>query len=156
MTFLLLAGIGLGLAVLRVRGNSPGALLRKGVACRDAGQLDLAQGCFEKILTKAPLSGYAESAQYFLAVTRYLKHDWEPAIQEFERLIEVFPDGQYRAEAYYHIALCQESLGRRDDLLKTVATLQREFPNSPWALFARQRWKDSLGIHAPPSALKAV
>jgi tetratricopeptide (TPR) repeat protein len=140
LTFLLLAGIGLGLAVLRVRGNSLGVLLRKGVACRDAGKLDLAQGCFEKILTKAPLSGYAETAQYFLAITRYLKHDWEPAIQEFERLIQVFPDGHYRAEAYYHIALCQDNLGRRDDLRKTVAALRREFPNSPWARYAIQRW----------------
>jgi len=151
LTLLVTAGLGLGLAVWRVRGNSPGVLMRKGVGYRDANKLDLAQGCFEKVLRKAPLSGYAESAQYYLAVTQYLKHDWEPAIEEFRQLIQAFPDGHFRAEAVFHIALCQENLGRRDDLRRAVGDLWRDFPDSAWAHYAWQRWKDTLGLPVPPA-----
>ena len=150
------AGVFLSLAVLQVRRDSVAVLLRKGVAYRDAGKLGLAQECFEKILAKEPLSGYAETAQYFLAITHYLKHEWEPTIQEFERLNQIYPDGQYRAEACFHIAICQENLGRRKDLRETVAMLWREYPNSSWARYAWQRWKDTLDIPVPPSVRDAL
>ena len=128
---------------LKARLSDPNTLIAKGVKFRDKKHWDQAESYFLRVINRNPVSGLAEHAQNYLATVKYLRGDWQAGLAEYGRLIQRFPEGPHTAEAYYHIAFCYENLHRPAERAKTVQLLLREFPHTPWAKYARDRWREA-------------
>ena len=74
--------------------------------------------------------------------TFYLRKQYVPAIAAFRELVHRYPESPNAAEAWYHIGLCQRNLGRRPEAKATFAKLIKDFPNSKWAGYAKDRLKE--------------
>lgn len=138
----LLVVIGLYLFALsyQSRRNNVPALMDRGVKSRDRKDWKEAEISFKKLIASAPLSGPAEHANYLLATTYFLQGKWNLAISQFHVLLDMYPSSNYRAEAYYHIAMCYDNSGRKEERDKAISQLLHQFGNTPWAQYAHQRW----------------
>ncbi|NJD06395.1 MAG: tetratricopeptide repeat protein [Methylococcaceae bacterium] len=119
--------------VLLNKGQDAQSLLRDGILLKDLGQYSEARDNFKKILDKYPLSGVADQAGYYFAITHYMEGHCEPTIAGFEDLIKRYPESVWVPEAYYHIGLCDIRLEKLVEASKTFSYVIREFPASPWA-----------------------
>jgi len=148
--WLVLGSVGgtLSFSAYRAHQEVPYPLLVKGVRYKDQKKWDKARQCFEKILSISPVSGPAEHAYYYLAIGDYLDKNWEPCIDRFNQLIQRFPETRYLPEAYFHRAICYENLGQKRLSETEIQKLMTEFPRTPWAAYAVQRW----GARIRPSA----
>lgn len=129
----------LGLS-LHKRFNAPHVLLTRGFRHKDAKQWRPAEKLFRRVVKESPLSGSADQAQYNLGLVGYLQERWEDGAREFEELLERYPDSRWAGESVYHLGLCYERLGRKAELGRIRAVLQRDFRDTPWARYARERW----------------
>jgi len=70
---------------------------------------------------------------YQKAKRQCIEQEWEEAIHLFQRLIEEYPDSQYRDDAHFWIGYC---LGKRTgseiEAFITFENLISDFKNSPW------------------------
>jgi HEAT repeat protein len=55
---------------------------------------------------------------------------WERAIDRFERVAEMH--GKHADEALYYVAWSQKELGHRAEALSTLASLEKDYPQSTW------------------------
>jgi tetratricopeptide (TPR) repeat protein len=130
----------LGVSGYQARRDMGPTLLANGVRYRDQGKWDLAEKSFQRLIEKSPMSGPAEQAQYHLGILRYLRQQWDGSIQEFRKLQERYPESRLRAEANFHMALCYENLGLTPERDRLIRIILQDYPNTPWAMYARQRW----------------
>jgi TolA-binding protein len=128
-----------------VRRNTPAELFHKALRAKDQKRWSQADVLFRRLVAQAPQAGLSQHAQYHLGILAYLQERWEPAIREFTRLITDYPDSRLLAESYYHIGLCEERLGHADRVQAAHEILEREFADTPWARYARERWSRSSG-----------
>ena len=123
-----------------VRLSDPATLLAQGISFKDHRDWPRATREFRKVIASKPSSGAAEQAQYYLGIVPYLQSRWGECIDGFEQLLNQFPDSPHRAEAYFHLAMCDAGAGRIEDFHQRVKSLEQEYPQSTWAESARKRW----------------
>ncbi|MBI4433029.1 MAG: outer membrane protein assembly factor BamD [Candidatus Omnitrophica bacterium] len=75
--------------------------------------------------------------QYAWALDFYNKKDWDRAIEEFQKLPEVFPNSRLSAEAMYTMGLCWEE---KRDLSKAADAYQKLVDRYPYS----DRIKDAM------------
>ena len=102
------------------------------------GNYDLAIAGFQDFLVNFPDSEYADNASYYLGVCFYEKKRFEPAIQAFDQVINLYPKGDKTPPAYYKKALALEQMQKNTEAIETLKKLVTIFPDSQEAKMADQ------------------
>jgi TolA-binding protein len=93
----------------------------------------------EEFLRRHPSDFLAPMARYELALVREAQGNPAEALVQFRVLAEeaggLFP----REEGLFGVARCQQALGNRAEALKTYQRIVTDFPESEYAVEARQR-----------------
>ncbi|WP_447973551.1 6-pyruvoyl-tetrahydropterin synthase-related protein [Nitrospira sp. Kam-Ns4a] len=118
---------------------SPHVLLNEGIQARDRRDYDGAVDRLRRVLARAPSSGAAEQAAYYLATVSYLRGDMERALQDFGAMIRLYPSSPFVPEGYYHLGLANQRLGRLAEARAAFRTVRDQFPESAWARYAQDR-----------------
>ena len=105
-----------------------------------AGRADLAITGFKEFLQKYPASDLAGAAQFYLADSYLTKQDFTEARVQFDKYLSGYTD--MRAAALLKRSYSLAGLKRPQDQESTLATLVKEFPDSPESQTARQILSD--------------
>jgi TolA-binding protein len=93
------------------------------------GKLDLALQEYAEYLKWYADDAQAFAAQYQIAQIRYSQKEYEAAVQEFNVLIQKYPDNTKMPEALYYKGMSLKELGRANQAADTFGELRKRFPN---------------------------
>ncbi len=86
---------------------------------------------FATFLQRFPNNSYASNAQFWLGDCYFNQQQYPQAIQEFERVLNDYPNAPKSPDALLKIAIAQLQLGATVEARQTVDTLNRRYPKSP-------------------------
>jgi tol-pal system protein YbgF len=109
------------------------------------GNYDLAIAGFQDFLVNYPDSEYSDNASFYLGDCFYKKRRYEPAIQAFDQVINLYPKGDKTPPSYYKKALALEELQKNTEAIETLKKLVAIFPDSQEAKMAHQEL-EKLGV----------
>lgn len=98
-----------------------------------------AAAAFTQFIAEYPAGSYADNAQYWLGETYYITRRFEPALQEFQRLVSAYPNSQKLTHALLKIGYVHDELGNKAEAEKVLGDLIARHPQSAAAGLARQR-----------------
>lgn len=90
-------------------------------------------------LRRYPLSGYADSATFWLGNAQYGQRQYKEAIASFRSLLSTRPEHPKAPEAMLAIANCQIELKDAKGARKTIGELVQAYPKSEAAQAGRER-----------------
>ncbi|MBI4398468.1 MAG: outer membrane protein assembly factor BamD, partial [Candidatus Omnitrophica bacterium] len=116
---------------------------------------------FTKIVETSPYSAYGDQAQFRLAQVYRMRRDWKKSGEEYQKLIDNYPDSNLVDDAKFQMAECialQASRPDRDQRALEVAAQNfdqflREYPDSPIAGKAA-RLKEAITLKAAEKNFK--
>jgi tol-pal system protein YbgF len=122
-------------------------------ALRDfsAGRYDLASQQFNDYLKYYPATDLAGNSQFYLAEIEYKQGNFESAVKDYDKVLE--QGGNKAPAAQLKKAYALLELGKREEGIRELKSLEQRYPRSPEAAQARDRLV-KLGASAKPSALK--
>jgi tol-pal system protein YbgF len=94
---------------------------------------------FTQFLTGFPTSPLADNAQYWLAETFYVRGQFQPALGEFQKVMDQYPQSAKLPDALLKVGYCQAELGQRDAARTALQQVVRQFPDTTAARLASQR-----------------
>jgi TolA-binding protein len=102
---------------------------------RNGGHLDLALQEFSDYLKYYGNASEAASAQFYIGFIHYGQNDYETAAQDFESVVEKYPDDATRVpEAMYYKGMSlQHVAGHKTDAGQEYKELIQQFPKSDYA-----------------------
>ena len=86
-----------------------------------------------------PAGSYADNAQYWLGETHYVRHQFEQALKEYERLVSTYPNSQKLPGALLKIGYSHDELGNEAEAERVLGQLIQSHPQSTEANLARKR-----------------
>lgn len=101
-----------------------------------------AAAAFTQFIAEYPAGSYADNAQYWLGETHYITRRFEPALQEFQRLVSTYPNSRKLTHALLKIGYAHDELGNKAEAEKVLGDLIARYPQSAAAGLARQRLVD--------------
>ena len=104
-----------------------------------SGRYDEAAVAFQQFIAEYPAGSYADNAQYWLAETFYITRRFEQAVQEFERLVSMYPNSQKLTHALLKIGYAHDELGNRAQAEQALGQLMESHPQTAAAGLARKR-----------------
>jgi TolA-binding protein len=110
--------------------GDPHSLFQKGMELFDKQQYWEAQRYYYEIFSKFAKSPEANNALYYHAICFFRQGDWENTIADFNNLIDMYPQSQWVAGAYYHIGLSHVSLNNKDKANSSFAYVIKHFPDN--------------------------
>jgi TolA-binding protein len=123
---------------------------------RGAAHYDLALQEFSDYLKYYGNTAQAAAAQFYIGWIRYGQRDFESAAQDFENVVEKYPDDTTRVqEAMYYRGMSLERItGHKTEAAQEYIDLVKEFPKTDYADKACTQLQ-GLGRHCgPPAAAK--
>ncbi len=115
------------------------------------GNYDLAVAGFQDFLITYSDSEYSDNASYYLGVCYYQKKRYEPAIQAFNQVINLYPRGDKAAPSYYKKALALGDLQKHSEAIETLKKLVTIFPESQEAKMAEHELEKLTALQAVDS-----
>lgn len=109
------------------------------------GNYDLALLGFRQYLESFPDTDLADNASYWIGECYYRQQKFADAIAEYDKVLDRWPRSDKTASAQLKRGYAQIELGRKDDGVRQLQSVVRDFPNSDEANLARQRLQ-SLGV----------
>ncbi len=106
-----------------------------------AHRYNAAREAFSQFIEQYPHGRYAHIAQYWIAESSYAQRDYEQAIADYQRLLDVYPFGPKKVEAELKKAYSYYELGKKDQTRKTLEQLLRQYPDTTEAGQARRLLK---------------
>ncbi len=106
-----------------------------------ARRYNAAREAFSQFIEQYPHGRYAHIAQYWIAESSYAQRDYEQAIADYQRLLDVYPFSPKKAEAELKKAYSYYELGKKDETRKTLEQLLRQYPDTTEAGQARRLLK---------------
>ncbi|MGH8582539.1 MAG: tol-pal system protein YbgF [Gammaproteobacteria bacterium] len=94
---------------------------------------------FKDFLVLYPRSEQADSAQYWLAEAYYVDHQYEPAIAEYDKLVQGYPESKKLTHALLKIGYSHYELGQMDLAKQSLQDLQQRYPGTVAASHAEER-----------------
>jgi tol-pal system protein YbgF len=94
---------------------------------------------FTQFLAGFPQSPLADNAQYWLAETMYVRGQFQPALAEFQKVMDNYPQSAKLPDALLKVGYCQAELGNRDGARTSLQQVMRQFPDTTAARLASQR-----------------
>ncbi len=110
---------------------------------------DQAIRSFTEFLSAYPDSEYADNAQYWLAEAYYVTRDFEPALEQYNKLVNNFPDSQKRTHGMLKIGYTLQELGRPEEAKAQLQKLMQEYPGTTAARLADERLQ-KINAGPPP------
>ena len=98
-----------------------------------------AGSAFTQFLMGFPTSPLADNAQYWLAETYYVRGQFQPALGEFQKVMDQYPQSAKLPDALLKVGYCQAELGNRDAARMSLQQVMRQFPDTTAARLAAQR-----------------
>jgi len=95
-----------------------------------SGRYQTAVHGFETFLQRFPNNSYASNAQFWLADCYFNQQQYPLAIQEFERVLNDYPNAPKNPDALLKIAIAQLQLGATDKARQAVDSLGQRYPKS--------------------------
>ena len=112
---------------------------RAALSLLKAGQYDQSKAAFDGFLVEHPNSAYADNAQYWLGEAYYVTRDFAPAMQEYTKLVQAFPDSQKVEHALLKIGYCQQELGNLSAAIAQLEEVTSLYPGGSAARKAQER-----------------
>jgi tol-pal system protein YbgF len=94
---------------------------------------------FTEFLAGFPQSPLADNAQYWLAETLYVRGQYQPALAQFQKVIDAYPQSAKLPDALLKVGYCQAELGNRDAARTALQQVTRKYPDTTAARLATQR-----------------
>jgi len=85
-----------------------------------------------------------ERAAYFAAISLFKAEEWDEALAGFKAFLAKYPQGEYTAEAYYHLGLINFRLGDPEGSRKALQTVITNYANTRWSDLAKQIMQDII------------
>ena len=104
-----------------------------------SGHYEDAAAAFTQFIAEFPAGSYADNARYWLGETYYITRRFEPALQEFQRLVSTYPDSQKLTHALLKIGYVHDELGNKAEAERVLGDLIERYPQSAAAGLARNR-----------------
>ncbi len=94
---------------------------------------------FRDMQTRWPQGRFADNAWYWLGESYYVKREFEPALENFQSLLNQFPASPKAPDAMLKIGLAQLELKQDAAAKGTLQKLVADYPNTNAARLAQQR-----------------
>jgi tol-pal system protein YbgF len=94
---------------------------------------------FSDFLTNHSNSPLADNAQYWLAETFYVRRDFQQALPEFQKVLDLYPQSAKIPDALLKIGFSQDELRRPEEARAALLRVTREYPDTTAARLATQR-----------------
>ena len=104
-------------------------------------QYDQAIQALRAFLAKYPTGEYSDNAQYWLGEAYYVMRQFQPALEEYKKVIANFPQSQKYTHALLKIGYCYQELGRIDDAKNILQSLVTQYPGETASRLAEERLK---------------
>ena len=104
-----------------------------------AGQYDDSITAFSSFLEQYPNSQYADNAQYWLGETFYVRREFEPAVEQYQKLIQSYPASKKRSHAMLKIGYSYHELGQIDQARAILEDIRNRYAGSAAARLAEDR-----------------
>ena len=109
-------------------------------------QYGQAKKAFKNFLKNYPESDYSDNAQYWLGETNYVMQKYDSAINEYQALLNIFPNSKKVSHALLKIGYSYAELGNVSDAEKILIQVVQQYPGTTAARLAEERLrKISLG-----------
>ena len=102
-------------------------------------QYDQAQKAFKDFLKDYPDTAFSDNAQYWLGETNYVMQKYDIAINEYQTLLNTFPDSKKVSHALLKIGYSYAELGNSADAEKTLTEVMKQYPGTTAARLADER-----------------
>jgi tol-pal system protein YbgF len=86
-----------------------------------------------------PDSSLSDNAQYWLAETHYVSQAYDKALQEFQVVVDKFPESRKVPDALLKIGYCNYELKRYDAARKALSAVATSYPETTAARLANER-----------------
>ena len=113
---------------------------------KSAGKYDIAIKEYSEYLRCYGNLPLAPNAQFYIGTIHAAQGDNEAAVQDFDAVLEKYPDNSKTADAMYAKGMALVKLGRRTDGADEFAQLIKDFPKSDLAVKACDQRK-SMGLN---------
>ncbi|MGH9326589.1 MAG: tol-pal system protein YbgF [Terriglobia bacterium] len=117
----------------------PQSLYKSAYADYTQGQYPLAIQGFQEYLQDYGNTDLASNAQFYIGESYYLQKDYKNAITQYDKCIQLYPDGNKVAAAYLKKGYALLALGETTTGERELYSLIRKYPNSQEAHLARER-----------------
>lgn len=104
-----------------------------------AGRYDQATVAFQAFLRDYQGGSFADNAQYWLGEAYYVTRQFEPALKEFQVVVQRYPNSQKLTHAMLKIGYIYDELGKTAEAEATLQTLADRYPQTTAARLARER-----------------
>jgi tol-pal system protein YbgF len=94
---------------------------------------------FEAFLINYPVTKYSANAQYWLGEANYVAKRYEIALQEFQKVLDIYPDSSKIPDARLKIGYTQYELEQWEEARATLGRLRAQLPDTKVAGLAQQR-----------------
>ena len=103
---------------------------------------DQALVAFKTFLNDFPVNAFSDNAQYWLGETNYVMQKYEVAINEYQALLNSYPDSTKVSHALLKIGYSYDVLGNAADAKKTLEEVIAQYPGTTAARLATERLKN--------------
>jgi tol-pal system protein YbgF len=100
---------------------------------------DQAQKAFKDFLKDYPDSDFSDNAQYWLGETNFVMQKYAIAINEYQTLLNTFPNSKKVSHALLKIGYSYAELGNAADAKKTLTEVMKQYPGTTAARLADER-----------------
>lgn len=94
---------------------------------------------FKSFLKDYPENPYSDNAQYWLGETNYVMQKYDLAINEYQTLLNTYPDSKKVSHALLKIGYSYDELGNAYDAKKTLEEVKAQYPGTTAARLATER-----------------
>lgn len=123
-------------------GGDVAEMYRAGVEKLREGSTTTARAVFQEIVQRHATHELAPDAQYQLAETYVVERDYEQAMREFDRVLELFPGSSRAPSALYRAGLIAEERGNISRARDYFNRVRAGYPTSDEARLAADKLRD--------------
>ena len=102
-------------------------------------QYDQALLAFKSFLKDYPDSAFSNNAQYWIGEANYVMQNYEIAINEYQALLNTYPNSQKISHALLKIGYSYAELGNVADAKKILKEVIRQYPDTTVSRLANER-----------------
>lgn len=134
-------------------GLSAEGLYKDAVRDYTSGKFDIALAEFSDYLRYFGTTDYAPNAQFYIGMISYNQQHYDEAIQNFDMVLERYPDNNKTLDAMYMKGLALLKQGQRTAAAQEFRNLISKSPSSDMAKKAKTEL-DKLGLRSTPARRK--
>lgn len=120
---------------------------------KNGGNLDLALKEFMDYVAQFGNTSLAPNAQYYIGEVKYLRGEYDDAVQAFDMVLEKYEESDKTPDAHYMKAMSYAKMGQKSKARDEFNTLIKRYPESELSAKAKTQLR-SLGSTAPSRRTK--